>query len=177
MSNLEFLGGISCWNLTGKETKFLLFTDAERIRLIRRSLYFDVKCKYFCRASKRNIPKHLWAYTSIALQDHYESDLKKNNNKKNANNKNVQSNLNPGALQSPPPEVFEVEFPLVSVLLWQPRRDVAATLSAHCSADALEVSMTTRMASHDCEGQSAPINGTTLRETHEKKKMLLVTLN
>ena len=44
----------------------------------------------------------------------------------------------------------------------------AATLSAHCPADALELSMATRTASRDCEGQSEPINGTMLRD--EKKK-------
>lgn len=69
-------------------------------------------------------------------------------------------------------EVFEVEFLSLSAcvhpaLLWQPHRNVAATLSARHPADALEVSMATAMASHDCEGQSEPINGTRLRD---KKK-------
>lgn len=65
-------------------------------------------------------------------------------------------------------------------LLWQPLRNVAATLSAHRPADALEVSMAARMASRDCEGQSEPINGTMLRDKNKKIRiksqiMLLVT--
>lgn len=72
-------------------------------------------------------------------------------------------------------EVFKVEFLSLSArvhpaLLWQPLRNVAATLSAHCPADALEVSMATRMASRDCEGQSEPINGTMLRDKKRKEK-------
>lgn len=64
---------------------------------------------------------------------------------------------------------------LIALLLWQPLRNVAATLSAHCSADALEVSMVTRMASRDCEGQSEPINGTVLRDRRNKKTAIKIT--
>lgn len=80
-----------------------------------------------------------------------------------------------GTLQSPrilsrvPLAVF------IALLLWQPLRNVAATLSAHCSADALEVSMVTRMASRDCEGQSEPINGTMLRDRRNKKTAIKIT--
>lgn len=63
----------------------------------------------------------------------------------------------------------------IALLLWQPLRNVAATLSAHCSADALEVSMVTGMASRDCEGQSEPINGTMLRDRRNKKTAIKIT--
>lgn len=56
----------------------------------------------------------------------------------------------------------------ISVLLWQPLQNVAATLSAHWPANALEVSMTTRMTSRDCEGQSELINGTMSRDGKRK---------
>lgn len=80
-----------------------------------------------------------------------------------------------GTLQSP---CILSRVPLVvfiALLLWQPVRNVAATLSAHCSADALEVSMVTRMASRDCEGQSEPINGTMLRDRRNKKTAIKIT--
>lgn len=90
---------------------------------------------------------------------------------------------NPGPLQS---LRYLIEFLLLSArvhpaLLWRPPRNIAATLSSCCPADALEVSMATRMASHDFEGQSEPINGTMLRDKKKNKIriksqiMLLVT--
>lgn len=90
-------------------------------------------------------------------------------------NKKMFNQIWTGTLQSPcilsrvPLAVF------IALLLWQPLRNVAATLSAHCSADALEVSMVTRMASRDCEGQSEPINGTMLRDRRNKKTAIKIT--
>lgn len=86
--------------------------------------------------------------------------------------KDVQSNLNPGPLQSPR---YLIEFLLLSArvhpaLLWRPLRNIAATLSTRCPADALEVSMATKMAPRDCEGQSEPINGTMLRDKKKRKQ-------
>lgn len=45
----------------------------------------------------------------------------------------------------------------------------AETTFVHRPVDALEVSMATSMASHDCEGQSKPINGTMLETKIQDK--------
>lgn len=161
---------------TGKETKFLLFSDPERIFFIYFSLYFYKKCRYLSGIKK----KHTKAPVSLCFTAVEEN----NSMKKKTKRCSIKSESGTPAIT----EVFEVEFLSLSArvhpaLLWQPLRNIAATLSAHCPADALEVSMATRMASRDCEGQSEPINGTMLRDKKKKKSkiriksqiMLLVT--
>lgn len=99
----------------------------------------------------------------------------KNNTKKNKQKKLRSIKFEPGPLQSP---CILSRVPLamfIALLLWQPLRNVAATLSAHYSVDALEVSMVTGMASRDCEGQSEPINGTMLRDRRNKKTAIKIT--
>lgn len=152
---------ISCWELllwktnTGKER--WVSADPKRIEFfIYFSLYSYIKCRYLSGSKK----KHTKAPVSLRF-----TTLEENNFMKD-----VQSNLNPGPLQSPR---YLIEFLFLSArvhpaLLWRPLRNIAATLSTRCPADALEVSMATRMASRDCEGQSEPINGTMLRDKKKK---------
>lgn len=78
--------------------------------------------------------------------------------------KNIQSNLNPGPLQSPSRRVLLVVCSCSSSVA------MTATMSARCPADALEVTVATRMASRDCEGQSEPINWTMLRDRKKQDK-------
>lgn len=171
--SVRFRVCFSCWELlfllflfftnTGKETKFLLFSDPERIFFIYFSLYFYKKCRYLSGIKK----KHTKAPVSLCFTAVEEN----NSMKKKTKRCSIKSESGTPAIT----EVFEVEFLSLSArvhpaLLWQPLRNIAATLSAHCPADALEVSMATRMASRDCEGQSEPINGTMLRDKKKKKQ-------
>lgn len=99
--------------------------------------------------------------------------MKNNTKKKQKKLRSIK--FEPGPLQSP---CILSRVPLamfIALLLWQPLRNVAATLSAHYSVDALEVSMVTGMASRDCEGQSEPINGTMLRDRRNKKTAIKIT--
>lgn len=96
-----------------------------------------IKCRYLSGSKK----KHTKAPVSLRF-----TTLEEGGKKEERNNfmKDVQSNLNLGPLQSPR---YSTEFPLVvrsrtsGVAMTAP---VAATLSAHRPADALEVSMATR---------------------------------
>lgn len=96
-----------------------------------------IKCRYLSGSKK----KHTKAPVSLRF-----TTLEEGGKKEERNNfmKDVQSNLNLGPLQSPR---YSTEFPLVvrsrtsGIAMTAP---VAATLSAHRPADALEVSMATR---------------------------------
>lgn len=109
-------------------------------------------------ASKRSIPKHLWGCHSPQKIKNILWRKKKNQSiwiRDPCNHHRILSS-----------SCCLLMF--ISVLLWQPLQNVAATLSAHWPANALEVSMTTRMTSRDCEGQSELINGTMSRDGKRK---------
>lgn len=159
-----------------KEAEFLLFSDPEKNKsFIRFRLCTYMKCRYLSgiekKKKKKHIPKHLWVYSVTASEE-------ENVRWKKRHRKNIQSKIwNPG-----PPAIPHRGIEPFSLSASRSFGvAMTATMSAHRTTDALEVTVATGMASRDCEGQSEPINWTMLSDKKKTrygsnhKFMLLVT--